>query len=602
MPKKKPPGLTALNLPQIVFSGAHLKGSTIYLSIDKKIYKLQYHSPSTLISFLKKYSKDNNKKILAIGISPETYWRKTYSKLWLGLDIVPVCVDAKGVSGEAISLMAEKQAKSMFGKDHSHKARVKHTGEVEIVPLCSLKNHEEVAPPEDFQFLLQQANSFKNKKVVFISATPQGGGVAILRHGMMRLLKLLGVDAKWFVLKEDQKAFDITKRKFHNVLQNVAGEEVYLTNEDKEYFDMWSERNIKYLKSALSGFDIYFIDDPQPSGLVPFIKQHNPKGKIIYRSHIELIGELADKKGSPQKTSWDFIWGNAKDSDVFISHPVRSFVPKSVPTQKVLFAPPFTDPLDGLNKELTDYQKDYYIRFFNKLLIESGQTPLDSDRPYIAQIARFDPSKGIPDLLSAYRKLIEKYKGNMPRPQLVIAGNGSIDDPDGIPIFSMIAQMLESNEYLHIKPDIKVIRLPQYDQVLNTLARMARVVVQLSYREGFEFKVAEAMMKGKPVIIYDSGGMPLQVKHGVDGFITKKGDIDKVAEYLFMLMSDDNLYAKMSRAATEVSPDIATVSASASYLWLFNKMLSEQFLPNGRYIKDLSGQSKFKIKRLRVIE
>ena len=36
-------------------------------------------------------------------------------------------------------------------------------------------------------------------KIVFFSATPQGGGVALMRHALLRFLHLLGVDVQWLV-------------------------------------------------------------------------------------------------------------------------------------------------------------------------------------------------------------------------------------------------------------------------------------------------------------------------------------------------------------------------------------------------------------------
>ncbi|GHO68242.1 hypothetical protein KSC_071340 [Ktedonobacter sp. SOSP1-52] len=38
--------------------------------------------------------------------------------------------------------------------------------------------------------------------------------------------------------------------------------------------------------------------------------------------------------------------------------------------------------------------------------------PLDLGRPYFAQIARFDPSKGIPDALESYRQVREMLQGH----------------------------------------------------------------------------------------------------------------------------------------------------------------------------------------------
>lgn len=39
----------------------------------------------------------------------------------------------------------------------------------------------------------------RNVKIAFFSATPQGGGVALMRHSFVRFAHTIGVDLKWFV-------------------------------------------------------------------------------------------------------------------------------------------------------------------------------------------------------------------------------------------------------------------------------------------------------------------------------------------------------------------------------------------------------------------
>lgn len=46
---------------------------------------------------------------------------------------------------------------------------------------------------------------------------------------------------------------------------------------------------------------------------------------------------------------------------------------------------------------------------FNRICYDQGSRRVNWDRPYITQVARFDPSKGIPDVLLAYQKLYHKY-------------------------------------------------------------------------------------------------------------------------------------------------------------------------------------------------
>src|SRR5260370_1485557 len=105
---------------------------------------------------------------------------------------------------------------------------------------------------------------------------------------------------------------------------------------------------------------------------------------------------------------------------------------------------------------------------------------------------------------------------NQPVPQLVLAGNGSIDDPDGLPLYNAIMELLRSERYADLASDVKVARLPHIDPLLNTLLRKSTVTLQLSHIEGFGVMVTEALMKGKPVISYSAGVLPLTLPQGMD--------------------------------------------------------------------------------------
>lgn len=70
--------------------------------------------------------------------------------------------------------------------------------------------------------------------------------------------------------------------------------------------------------------------------------------------------------------------------------------------------PPSTDPLDGLNKPIPQEGLEAYRDLFNTLIGHSTGQNLDWSRGYIIQVARFDPSKGIPDLVEGYRLFREE--------------------------------------------------------------------------------------------------------------------------------------------------------------------------------------------------
>jgi len=237
--------------------------------------------------------------------------------------------------------------------------------------------------------------------------------------------------------------------------------------------------------------------------------------------------------------------------------------------------PAATDPLDGLNKAIEDRDMLYYQLVFNRTSSDQGSKKVDWDRPYIVQVARFDPSKGIPQVLESYRLLREKM-GDFQEadiPQLVICGHGSIDDPDGTIVYELTHQLVQSDQFAHINGDIIIARLPPCDQLLNAVLRGAYVALQLSIREGFEVKVTEALGKGVPVIAFETGGIPLQIKHDSTGYLVPVGDTAAVATLLFELFSNRDLHSRLSETAKKtINEDYYTPVNAINWLFLCNKL------------------------------
>jgi hypothetical protein len=49
------------------------------------------------------------------------------------------------------------------------------------------------------------------------------------------------------------------------------------------------------------------------------------------------------KEGTPQYDIWHFLYDRISPADMFISHPMPSFVPANVPLPKVAYLPATTD-------------------------------------------------------------------------------------------------------------------------------------------------------------------------------------------------------------------------------------------------------------------
>jgi len=80
--------------------------------------------------------------------------------------------------------------------------------------------------------LFKIAKGLEGKIITNINSTAVGGGVAEILTRMVPLLRELGVDARWEVIKGDDRFFNITK-KIHNALHGV---DVALSEEEVDYF------------------------------------------------------------------------------------------------------------------------------------------------------------------------------------------------------------------------------------------------------------------------------------------------------------------------------------------------------------------------------
>ncbi|KAG9078413.1 hypothetical protein FS749_009557 [Ceratobasidium sp. UAMH 11750] len=494
-----------------------------------------------------------------------------------------------------------------FGPTHNPRLSIGYRNEVEVDAagkirlLHGVEYYRNTTRDPTWNAVMHYAKDLRDRgvKIGFFSSTPQGGGVALMRHALIRFLTLVGVDCKWYVPKPSPTVFRTTKNN-HNILQGVAAPDLRLTVERQEEFTAWIEYNAnRYWVSeggplAPGGVDVAFIDDPQMPGLIPLIKKVRPDLPIIYRSHIEIRSDLVHKEGSPQAEVWKYLWDRIQLADLFISHPVNKFVPKEVPNEKLTLLGAATDWLDGLSKPLGDWDLDYYMNLFRRQCSEARQNRLHwPDRLYIAQIARFDPSKGIPDVIDSFCKLRKRLDEILPAnrtPQLLICGHGAIDDPDASIIFDETMALLELPQYAAYSNDIVVMRIGPSDQMLNALLTNATCVLQLSLREGFEVKVSEALHHGKPVVATQAGGIPLQIQHGKSGFLVPVGDTDAVAQHLYDLWTNRELYGQMSEyARNNVSDEVSTIGNALSWLYLGSKFSKGEYIkPNGAWLNDLA--------------
>jgi trehalose synthase len=334
-----------------------------------------------------------------------------------------------------------------------------------------------VGQPEldELRYLAQR---LRGKTVKMVNSTALGGGVAEMLNRLIPLINELEVPTKWEVITGGNDFFEITKG-FHNALH---GGEYHVTKEILDIFMMYNEQNRQRMEFVE---DLFVIHDPQPVGL---IRSKGDRGKWIWRCHIDL--------SNPHPEVWGFLRPMVEQYDAAIfSSP--SFA-RQLQIPQYLFYP-CIDPLSEKNKELEP-------SFIEKVCEDFG---IDRSRPIITQISRFDRLKDPLGVVQAY-KLVKKYLDC----QLVLAGGGASDDPEGAAVLKEV--MDEAGD----DPDIIILNLPPWSALeINALQRASTIVVQKSIKEGFGLTVTEGLWKGKPVVAGAVGGIPTQIIHKLTGVL-----------------------------------------------------------------------------------
>jgi trehalose synthase len=355
--------------------------------------------------------------------------------------------------------------------------------------------------------LRKLGEALRGRSFLHVNSTREGGGVAEILHRVIPFLVSLGLDARWEVIRGDEKFFEITK-KIHNALQ---GHEENITD------DMWAhhaEVNRNNAEKLGLDADAVLIHDPQPAPLIEFRKG----GIWVWRCHIDV--------SHPRSEVWERLSGYSRKYEGAVFSIAKFAQAMSIDE---FIIPPSIDPLSDKNRDLTE----------GEIADTLGRFKIPANRPMILQVSRFDRFKDPIGVIQAYR-IVRKYNDCI----LVLAGSPATDDPEGDAVLNAV------REYAADDPGIFILLLPPFsDREINALQRAATVVLQKSLKEGFGLTVAEAMWKEKPVLGGAVGGIPSQIVHGVTGFLAYS--VEGAAFRIRQFLNNPAMAKRIGRAGRE---------------------------------------------------
>jgi len=379
------------------------------------------------------------------------------------------------------------------------------------------------------------AAPLKGARVLHISATAQGGGVAELLSTLVPLMQSAGLEAEWQVIGGSDSFFQVTKS-LHNGLHGMPLE---LSGAMRETF---LEVNASNAASLDRGYDFVVVHDPQP---VP-LRRLRPSdgGAWVWRCHIDLT--------ATNTVFWDFLrpFVEAYDAAIFS---LATYVMPDLGVKTIAIIPPAIDPLSPKNAPLDELES----------LRRLQARGVDPDRPMVAQVSRFDPWKDPIGVVDVYRGIRRK----MPGIQLVLLGALADDDPEGTEYY------WRTLEYAGNDPDIHVLLNTGGPLEVNAIQSRAAIVLQKSLREGFGMTVTEGLWKARPVIGGNVGGIPLQIQDGVTGYLVET--VDQCTQRALDILANASAAQAMGKRGREAVRRrfLSTVNLR-NYLALFNELRS----------------------------
>ena len=380
------------------------------------------------------------------------------------------------------------------------------------------------------------AEPLAGRRVVHLSATAYGGGVAEILYTLVALMRDVGLEVEWQVIYGQDEFFNATKL-MHNALQ---GDPQDLSDDEWETWGDYNEMNARELSRD---WDVALVHDPQPAAVKNLVPE---KARAwVWRCHIDV--------STPNPATIARLLPHVQGYDASLFH-VGDYVPAGM-NGGVNIVPPAIDPLAPKNMALTREDAVYVCSQFG----------VDTARPMILQVSRFDPWKDPLGVIDAYRIV----KQERPDVQLALVGSMASDDPEGWDFYNETLAHADGDPDVHVFNNFNNVGAIE----VNAFQSLADVVLQKSKREGFGLTVSEALWKARPFVGGDVGGIPLQVTDGVTGYLVSS--VEDCAARSLEILGDPDRARDLGRAGKEhVRTHFLTPRYLRDYLRIFGEVLA----------------------------
>ncbi len=403
----------------------------------------------------------------------------------------------------------------------------------------SLGDYATIATRGLMEEIRRLAEPLAGKRVVHLSATAFGGGVAEINYTLIPLMADAGLDVEWRIIQGQDEFFNVTKT-IHNALQgNPQG----LTAEQEQIFMRYNAQNAAEFDDD---YDFVVVHDPQPVSMI----DHFPdsQAKWTWRGHIDF--------STPNWDVFNFLLPSISHYDAAIFH-MREYVPDARNLPECFIWPPAIDPLAPKNMALSPEDAAYIVDQFG----------IDVERPLLTQVSRFDPWKDPLGVIDAYRGVKDRF----PEVQLALVGSMAHDDPEGWDFYNKTVAYADNDPDIFILSNLNNVGSVE----VNAFQVHSAAVIQKSIKEGFGLTVSEALWKARPTVAGRVGGIVVQIEDGQTGWLVESPD--ECADACIEALRDPTeARVRALKGKEAVRRNFLTPRLLRDWLALFNRQLGNE--------------------------
>ena len=377
----------------------------------------------------------------------------------------------------------------------------------------ALNRYRDIAGEEVIDEIRRLAAPLRGLRVLHLSVTAFGTGVAELLHATVPLFSDLGLHCDWQVVRPAEE-FAAANKALYRALAGAGAE---WTPEMSEVWQRYSAMNAELLTEP---YDVIVVHDPQPAALRSFVSQATrDNSRWVFHSHLDLSSAADDV--------WSLFRGHTEgydaivfEADAFV-HPDQRAVP-------VTIVPLAIDPLGPRNMELSAEAMQVILHRYS----------IDPERPLLCQISSCDPSSDLMGVIDVYDQVAQEIPGL----QLALIAAYPPQDPASIAYFDETVR--KSMEY----SDVHILRGPSEvgNVEVNAFQRAADVVIQKGLRKGFGIWISDAQWKGRPVVAASTKGLSQQVLDEQTGFLADS--TKDFADHSLRILLDRELAHRLGEA------------------------------------------------------